>query len=163
MKKLVVMCVDDERDILTSLEYDLENLLGCIEIELCESAEEAIETIDMLEKGKEQIALLITDQMMPGSKGSDLLADLNDIESVKKTKAILLTGQASHEDTISAVNTHRLNAYIGKPWSKEDLLSKAKELLTDYVIENEIPPQPYIKYLDGKRLLEAVVNLGDTE
>jgi two-component system, chemotaxis family, chemotaxis protein CheY len=158
MTKLTVICVDDERDILSGLEYDLKSLEDSVTIELCESAEEATETIDMLLLEGETIALVITDQIMPGLKGTDFLATVSQNEALSKTKAIFLTGQASHEDTINAINSSQLNYYIGKPWDKTDLLEKVKGLLTDYVLETEMDVTPYLKDLDAVRLLQSLNN-----
>lgn len=98
--------------------------------------------------------------MMPGLKGSDLLYELNQYRGTRHTKAILLTGQATHEDTINAVNSKRLDYYVLKPWDKEKLVSIVKELLTSYIIEKEINPQKYLQYLNTSRLLrEGNINI----
>lgn len=149
---LIVLCVDDERDILSSLQLDLDCFSDIADIECFESAEEVSEFLESSEDLP--IALLITDQMMPGQKGTDLLKELRLNSKFHLMKVMLLTGQATHADTIEAINTDRLNAYITKPWIKNDLLQKVKNLLTDYVIESDLDATPFMKKLDTVKLLQ---------
>ena len=154
MNSLVVVCVDDEREILSSLIWDLKEFEEIIQIEQCESAEEAYELIEDSSQDK-NIALLITDHLMPGTSGAELLNKICQLPNLEHMKGILLTGQATHSDTIHAINSNRLNCYIAKPWEKENFVSKVKDLLTDYVIEKELDLIPYMKHLNKIKLLKA--------
>ena len=68
---------------------------------------------------------------------------------------MLVTGQADHADTIRAVNDAGLDHYIAKPWDPSDLTSVTINAVTDYILAEGIDPLPYVRDLDGARLLDA--------
>ena len=163
LEKPVIMCVDDERDILSSLEYELESFLEAFDIELYENGLEAREGIEALVEEGREIALVVTDQRMPKLEGVDLLLYISEQPQLLDTKIILLTGQASHSDTIRAVNSSRLNYYLSKPWSRGELQRVVKGFLTDYVIEIEADLRPFVKVLDTQKLLEHMATTAGDE
>ena len=96
MEKINVICVDDQREVLSAVVQDLTPLEDWLEIEDCESAEEALELIDDLDAKGEHIALIISDHVMPGKSGVELLTELSEDRRFTHTKKVLLTGQATH-------------------------------------------------------------------
>jgi len=130
--KPVVLCVDDEKIILDSLYMQLtEALEDEFEIELAESAEEALEVIQELKAEKRQLAIIISDQIMPGKKGHELLREIHyDYPEVLK---ILLTGQASLGDVQHAINQASLYRYITKPWVESDLQLTVNEAARSFL------------------------------
>ena len=75
----MLVCVDDEREILNSLVWDLRALEDIVEIEQCGSGEEAMEVLrDIVDNPAVYPALVMTDQMMPGKKGVDILRFLQE-------------------------------------------------------------------------------------
>jgi two-component system chemotaxis response regulator CheY len=71
------------------------------------------------------------------------------------TRKVLVTGQADHADTIRAVNDAGLHHYIAKPWNPDDLIEVTVREVTDYIIAEGIDPLPFVRDLDGPRLLDA--------
>ncbi len=126
MKKPVIICVDDEKIILDSLEQQILNRLGNeYDCELAEGGEEGLEIIeDLLREGR-SIAVIISDQLMPGMKGDEFLIRAHSI--LPETQKILLTGQASFESVKNAINKARLYRYINKPWEENDLMLTVEE------------------------------------
>jgi CheY-like chemotaxis protein len=119
MSKISVICVDDEKIILDSLQNELQTLLpeDC-EFEIAESGEEAISLIDeMVEEGI-MPAVVVSDQIMPGMKGDELLINIH--QKYPETMKILLTGQADADAVGNVVNKAQLYRYIAKPWEKMD-------------------------------------------
>jgi CheY-like chemotaxis protein len=119
MSKISVICVDDEKIILDSLHNELQTLLPeeC-EFEIAESGEEAISLIDeMVEEGI-MPAVVVSDQIMPGMKGDELLINIH--QKYPETMKILLTGQADADAVGNVVNKAQLYRYIAKPWEKMD-------------------------------------------
>jgi CheY-like chemotaxis protein len=119
MSKISVICVDDEKIILDSLQNELQTLLPeeC-EFEIAESGEEAISLIDeMVEEGI-MPAVVVSDQIMPGMKGDELLINIH--QKYPETMKILLTGQADADAVGNVVNKAQLYRYIAKPWEKMD-------------------------------------------
>ena len=68
--KPVVLCVDDEKSVLDTIEEQIRSVIGKhFRIELAESGEEALEIIEECLSQKRPIGVIISDQLMPGMKG----------------------------------------------------------------------------------------------
>lgn len=130
-----IICVDDEEGILNALRQQLNRYTPEWEISLAKSGKEALELIEALEQDKEPVAMVIADQIMPGIKGSELLEEVHKRhpQSVK----ILLTGQASFEALVRAVNAAGLDRFIPKPWDEADLRVTVQSLLDKYRLAQE--------------------------
>lgn len=159
--KHMILTVDDEREVLDNVAEDLKIFEADFEVEVAESAGEALEVIGNHEKQGGRLALILCDHMMPGTLGVDLLVQLNERESTKNSKKILLTGQASHQDTIKAVNSANLDHYISKPWKVEDLQGTLIKFLTDFVLEADPHPEAYTDILDSERIFAAIYERGE--
>ena len=55
-----------------------------------------------------------------------------------------------------AVNQAGLDYYIGKPWDPDELRAAVRDQLTEYVLESDVNPLPYVSVLDGVRVMEAI-------
>lgn len=167
-KKPVIICVDDEKIILDSLNRQLQRHFGDqYEYEFCESADEALELINQLNAEGYSVIMVISDQIMPGMSGDQFLVEVQ--ESHPKIIKILLTGQASLESAIRAINKANLYRYITKPWSESDFLLTVAKGLQEYnllectlkqaeVFEKFVPKQ-FLQCLSKKEISE--VQLGD--
>lgn len=129
MEKLNLICVDDQREVLSAVLQDLAPLKTWVNIEECESADEALDLLDELDSEGGYIALVISDHIMPGKNGVELLTDVSHDYRFLRTKKVLLTGQATHQDTITAINRARIESYIEKPWNASELLALATRLI----------------------------------
>lgn len=130
-EKPVVLCVDDEKAVLDSLEEQIEvGLEGRVEVELAERGEEALELLYDLARESRPVALIISDQIMPGMRGDDFLAEAHKI--APDAYKILLTGQTSLEAVRNAINKANLYRYIAKPWEPEDLTLTVEEAFRSY-------------------------------
>ncbi|WP_250656231.1 diguanylate cyclase [Alkalimarinus coralli] len=140
MSRPVILCVDDERIILSSLKSQLMNNLGDrYQIELAESGEEALEILEELDENQTELPLVIADQIMGGMYGDELLARIKHMRP--NTHSIMLTGQATAESVGEAVNKAGLFRYISKPWDEEDLILTVKTGLRSYYDQKEIQRQ----------------------
>ena len=110
MEKLNIICVDDQREVLSAVLQDLEPLCFWLNIEDCESASEALELMDELDANGEYVALVISDHVMPEKTGVELLTEISADARFTYTKKVLLTGQATHSDTINAINSAGINS-----------------------------------------------------
>ncbi len=129
MSKPVILCVDDQREVLSAIRRELGVFESDYELVESESAREAEEVMNELNKSDQTIALIICDHIMPGENGVDFLARMNLDSRYKNTRKILLTGLASHHDTIKAINEAQIDFYLEKPWNTEKLVSVVKTLL----------------------------------
>ena len=131
MAKIAIVCIDDEAIILDSLGKQLKRNLGQnYAIELACSGQEALALCRELKTEGMAIALIISDQIMPGMSGDELLIKLHDI--YPKALKILLTGKAGANSVGNIVNADALYRYIPKPWEEADLILTVKEALKCY-------------------------------
>ena len=107
-----VLYVDDEEINLINFR---EALSDKFEIFTALSGEEAM---TVLEKEKE-LALVVSDQRMPGMKGVDLLAKAREL--APNAERIIITGYTDPQDIIAAINEGHVYRYILKPWTEDDL------------------------------------------
>jgi diguanylate cyclase (GGDEF)-like protein len=85
------------------------------------------------------VPLVLCDQTMAGMGGVDLLRQLH--LEYPNTLKILLTGLASLDDIVQAVNHANLYRYITKPWDPTDLGLTVKEALRRYEQEHQLAIQ----------------------
>ena len=79
MNRSAIICVDDEKDVLTSLRQELEEVFGDeYQIEIAENAKECLEIYDELEEEEYRIPVVISDYIMPGMKGDELFKILHE-------------------------------------------------------------------------------------
>ena len=122
-----ILIVDDEEAILESLELTLG-----IEYRVftAASAEAGLEILD-----REDIALVISDQVMPGMSGVEFLEKV--IERNPRATRMMLTGYADMPSLIAAINEGRIWRYIPKPWEPDDLRIAVKRGLEVYALSSE--------------------------
>lgn len=147
MSKMVILCVDDEDVILHSLKSELANLSERkYTLEFAETGTEAIEIfVDLIHKNYD-IPVVISDYIMPGMKGDELLSRINQL--APQTFNIMLTGQAALEGITNAINHASLFRYLEKPWDKTELRSAVLEAISSYYREKELAAE-------NKNLIEA--------
>ncbi|MDW8134215.1 MAG: response regulator [Bacteroidia bacterium] len=126
--KRAILCVDDEKIVLDSLQDQLRSTFGDeFEYEIAESVEEAWEVIDDLVSQGYEMVLVISDWLMPRVKGDTFLIELH--QKYPETVTIMLTGQADPEAVENAFQNANLYAYIRKPWREEDLINYVNNAL----------------------------------
>ncbi len=156
MEKLTIVYVDDQREVLSTLSQDLELFSEYVNLEECESAIEALEIIEEIDAEGDMLAIVISDHIMPEMSGVEFLSKVHQDSRFPVTKKILLTGQATHEDTIDAINNAKIQRYIAKPWKSEEVHEVIKKQLTYYIMEKGIDYMPYMPILDKKTLFEIL-------
>ncbi|WP_064605158.1 response regulator [Photobacterium sp. J15] len=156
MNKYLILCVDDEREVLDSVLHDLSELEEHFIIEAAESVDEAKEVLADTIADHIPLALILCDHIMPGETGIDFLIELKHQSETTLCRRVLLTGQAGLEETVQAVNNASLDYYIAKPWDGNQLKEVVIDQLTTYVIENEKDLMPWARILDTARIMEAL-------
>lgn len=154
--QFMILCVDDEREVLDSVVQDLASFEEAFVIEAAESVKEAREVIDDYREQGVKLALIICDHIMPEQTGISFLIELSENPETVKTRKLLLTGQAGLEDTVQAVTHSCLNYFFSKPWSGDQLRHVVREQLTQFMIDTETDLMPWIQILDPEKLLMAI-------
>jgi YesN/AraC family two-component response regulator len=120
-----IICVDDERSILTALQQQIMRAFSDnYWLEFAESGEEALEIINDFASQNIQLAAIITDEMMPGMKGHELIVHVSTVSP--NTPCILLTGYAQHE-VMNQIMSSNLAHCLSKPWDSQELLGLINE------------------------------------
>ncbi|ODS23402.1 hypothetical protein AB835_08940 [Candidatus Endobugula sertula] len=126
--KVSILLVDDEQSVLNSLKRTLrEKKYQLI------TANSGNEALKLLEETK--VDLIISDMRMPIMTGAEFLGKAR--TKCPGAMQILLTGQASLEDTIRAINEGQIFAFLTKPWSKETLFTTIDRALYTYHLAKE--------------------------
>ena len=128
MKKVLnIVCVDDEKMVLDSLNSQLSRNFGnSFNYEFAESGEEALEIIEELRhEDDEMIYVVISDWLMPGMKGDELLEVVR--KKVDNVKTILLTGHVDNKIIRDIEQSRKGIKVINKPWNEKDLVALIKD------------------------------------
>lgn len=129
MKKPVILCVDDEKIVLSSLIQELESNFGDKYVyEAAETATEANELIEELEKSTDyKVVLVICDWLMPEMKGDEFLIQL--YQTHPHIKTIVLTGQANEEAILQMKKYANISGAMRKPWQTDKLIQMIEQTL----------------------------------
>jgi DNA-binding response OmpR family regulator len=108
--KLKLLIVDDDRTLLSALKtvFDQEN-----DVTVCNDGKKAIELCR-----NEKFDLIITDLMMPGANGLEVLTETRKIDP--DCLVVLITGFASLETAVQAIREGAYD-YITKPFKLEEI------------------------------------------
>ena len=156
MDKINIICVDDQQEVLDSVMRDLRPLTSYVRLEEASSVADCMQLIEQIDEDGDHVAIVISDQVMPEETGTELLGKIATDRRFGKTRKVLLTGQATHADTINAINDGHIDNYIEKPWQPEKLLAVVKRLLTLYVIDAGIDHTEYMPVLDSATLFSKL-------
>ena len=125
MSKPAILCVDDEGVILESLEIELQKAFADTYLyEMAQSADEALEIIEELHDESSNIIVIVSDWLMPGTKGDDFLIEVH--QKYPKIIKIMLTGQADDSAIERAKTQANLHGCLRKPWKTQDLIETIK-------------------------------------
>jgi thioredoxin reductase (NADPH) len=133
MGKPVILTVDDEPEVLNSIERDLRQHYGHIyRVMKASSGGLALDTIQQLKKRGIPVALFLVDQRMPGMTGTQFLTQA--IKLYPDARRVLLTAYADTDTAITAINNINLDHYLLKPWEppSERLYPVLDDLLSDW-------------------------------
>jgi thioredoxin reductase (NADPH) len=150
MAKPVILCVDDEPEVLRAVERDLRKQYSSeYRILRADSAEQALDALKQLVIRSESVALFVADQRMPEMTGVEFLEQA--ISYFPGSKRVLLTAYADTDAAIRAINSVKIDHYLIKPWSppEERFYPVLDELLSDWEA-NYTPPFEGIRIVGNR-------------
>jgi response regulator RpfG family c-di-GMP phosphodiesterase len=125
MAKPIILCVDDEAVILTSLKRQLKQAFeDTYTYETAENADEALEILDEIEEDEASVLVVVSDWLMPGMKGDEFLIQVH--KKFPKVVKIMLTGQADKSAVKRAIEEAELHQLFAKPWDGRELIESIK-------------------------------------
>lgn len=147
-----LMLVDDEPNILAALRrvFQRENY----ELVLANNASEAL---SMLEK--QPVELIMSDFMMPGMNGSELLRTVR--ERWPQTIRIMLTGHANTDAVMGSIKDGAVYRFILKPWNDDDLRLTIALALEQYELIRKTRELESLNRKQNKDL-DTIAKLGAT-
>jgi len=129
--KAVILCVDDEIVILNSLKKQLKKAFGeTYNYEMAESADEALEILEELQLDETNILLIVSDWLMPGMKGDELLIQVH--QKYGHIITIMLTGQADDDAIKRAKEQANLYCCLHKPLNTKQLIETIQSGLASH-------------------------------
>ena len=136
----IVLTVDDEPQVLSAIERDLrQHLRSNYRTLKATSGAEALGALRQLRQRGVPVALLISDQRMPGMSGTEFLDQARAIHP--DAKKVLLTAYADTDAAIAAINKVGLDHYLMKPWDppEQNLYPVLDDLLGDWAANVPVP------------------------
>ncbi len=122
-----ILIVDDEPAILESIALTLG---GDYAVHSAGSGEEGLAILE-----REEIALVITDQVLPTMSGVEFLERA--VALRPRAIRMMLTGYADIGTLTRAINEGRIYRYLQKPWEPNDLRLDVKRALEAFELTNE--------------------------
>ena len=115
------------------------------------TATSGAEALELLKQ--HDVAVLITDQRMPGMTGIELLK--NTVSIRPRMVRIILTGYTDVDALVEAINCGQVYRYVAKPWSNDDLRLTVRRALEHY----ETNKKSYELELTNRRLASRLVEI----
>lgn len=125
-RAMAVLCVDDEANILKSLQRLLNN--ENFQLYTANSGAQALEIL-----AQQPIDLVMSDMKMPAMSGAEFLSEV--AKRYPQTYRIILSGYADMESTLAAVNHGQINRYLQKPWHNQELLTAIQDGLDKVALQ----------------------------
>jgi DNA-binding NtrC family response regulator len=123
MKTYNVLIVDDEKEILIALHTTLKRARQfSSEISVASNGAEAISELE-----KKQFDIVLSDYMMPGMNGLELLTKVK--EKCPDAVRVLVTASSDLNVTKDAINRVAVDHFIEKPWDNRELTSMVYQAL----------------------------------
>ncbi|WP_026842585.1 response regulator [Citrifermentans bremense] len=123
-----ILLVDDESNVISAIMRGLDDepyrLTGST------GGKEALQLME-----KRTFKVVISDEKMPGMDGAEFLSVVKQL--YPETVRIMLTGHASVEATMRAVNKGEIYRFFTKPWNETELKLALRSAVEKYDLEYE--------------------------
>src|SRR5438552_8276536 len=153
-KKFTILYVDDEEKSLKYFTRAFEDQFRIL------TAINAQEGLKVLEQNADDVALLMTDQRMPGEKGVWLLEKARQLRP--RIIRILATAYSDMDAAVAAVNTGAIYKYVTKPWDPPQLEATIKRGLEFFIVQRERDQllKEKMSVLHNMMIADRLVSLG---
>lgn len=135
-----ILIIDDDEDIVQSLSTLLSSI-GFV-VDTAVTGEEAIK------KSKQNVYnIALIDIVLPDMTGIDLLTKLE--ERTPKTRKVIITGYASLDNAVKALNLGA-NAYLIKPVDPGELINIIKKQIEEQENELTMTQEKVVKFIETR-------------
>ena len=126
----VILVVDDEPMITGPLERLIDELISDPEDYEILPSNDPVQILEEIKTDNIEVALVISDLMMPEMKGDTFLEEVKKIYPL--APRIILSGFGDKDDVIKAINELGLSYYVEKPWDNDFLATLIQNALEQY-------------------------------
>jgi len=153
-KKFAVLYVDDEEKSLKYFSRAFEDQFRIL------TATSAQQGLKVLEQYKDDIGVLMTDQRMPGEKGTWLLEKSRQLRP--RIVRILATAYSDMDAAISAINSGAIYKFVTKPWDPPQLDATLRRALEFFIVQQERDQlmREKLSVLHNMMIADRMVSLG---
>jgi len=133
VSKPALLIVDDDPQVLAAVRRDLRSRYReDYTVMSAGSGGQALSTADELKKRGESLAMMISDERMPGMLGHEVLARSREMYPL--ARRVLLTAYSDIDAAVKAINEAHIDHYLSKPWDppEERLYPVVDDLLDDW-------------------------------
>lgn len=128
-RKCTILYIDDEESSLRAFSRAFRRKFRIL------SATNAAAGYRLLEEHRDEIAVLLIDQRMPGEKGVEFLQRARRLHPT--AIRILTTAYSDYDAAIEAVNSGAIYKYLSKPWDVPTLEAMLRRACEFYVLQRE--------------------------
>ena len=153
-KKFAILYVDDEEKSLKNFTRAFSESFRIL------TATNAQEGFALIEKHKDEIGVLMTDQRMPGEKGVWLLEKTRQLQP--RIIRILVTAYTDMDAAVAAVNTGSIYKFIMKPWDPPQLDNNLRRALEFFLVQRERDQllKEKLSVIHNMMIADRIVSLG---
>ena len=144
-----ILLVDDDPNVLAALSRALRK-----EVYQVATAGSSAEAISIL--SRQRVDLVVSDEEMPGGSGSDLLARVR--RSWPETARFILTGRATVDTAVRAINDGAVSRFLIKPCDPEELRVAIRQVLRQRDLEMQAR-RLYMKVKKQEAMLAEVARV----
>lgn len=138
MSKPVILVVDDDPQVRSAVRRDLRSRYDRdYTVIAAGSGEDGLSAVCELKARGAELAVLMSDQRMPGMQGVELLTRAREVYPL--SRRVLLTAYSDIEAAVQAINNAHSDYYLSKPWHppEEKLFPILDELLDAWLAERQ--------------------------
>ena len=143
MRKGIVLFVDDDLNFTRAIKRSLRQ--EPFEVLTANSAAEGLEILE-----KKPVDVIVSDERMPGMSGSEFLAVVR--RRYPRTTRILLTGYATLDAAVRAINDGEIYRFLTKPCHSQDLA----QIIRNALARRDHDPEPSGEDMDIAVLMERL-------
>ena len=148
VSKHKILVVDDEPD---NLDLLYRTFYRDFKVIKAQSGQAALEMLSQ----QDDVAVIISDQRMPGMSGTELLRVTAD--RYPNSIRIMLTGYTDVEDLVEAINEGKVFKYVTKPWEEDDLRTVVNQAVDTHSVLHT-RTQELNRVVRQETLLNAITN-----
>lgn len=119
----VVVCVDDDNDILLAIRRTLRTLP--VDVVATDSPRDALDMVALRD-----VAVLVSDYEMPTMNGVELVAAARRLRP--ETVRMLVTGRRTYDTAVDGINQGEVFRYIAKPFTPAELRAAVTEAVAKH-------------------------------